>query len=214
MTGHLRKLLPLLTIGIFLLCSCGSERTESERQEDEMVDRAGGEDGLTYDETHQTWSTASRVLSELIEGAKMSDFGMMPISEGEEKDFSSVFPEKLGDYMQAPYDPQMIDKEQYSLVRMYQRDNEKLLFTIYRFETPLNMYNFFIALDSMYQKDPSLTAEEIKGGQLSGWHVKDSLNRHREIGIMLDDYTFLQADANPEFKGDMMELVQMLNFGE
>ncbi|GEM_PF-6733921 len=199
-------------LGLLLVTGCGSGEGESTEVGDTEFEEGTESGHLGFDETHQTWSTASRVLSELIEGAQFTDYGMMPISRGEERDFTSIFPEQLGDYTQSAYDPQMIDKDQYALVRLYERDEEKLLFTIYRFDTPLNMYNFFIALDSIYRQDPTLIADEIRDEKFDGWQVKDDQDKYREIGVVLDDYTFLQADANPQFEGDMMELIKLLQF--
>lgn len=206
---------PLIIALVFtglILNACGGSPEESR---DEVAERSEGiQDNkwLTFDETHQTWSTASRVISDLMAGAKFDDLGMMPISENSVNDFSSKFPEQLGPYQQTPYDPQMADKEQYAWLRLYEKEDEKLLFTVYRFESPLNMMNFFVTLDSMYREEPELSVDEIQLGNKSGWTVTDGHGRSREVGILLDDNTFLQVGVSPEFTGDMMELVQMIDF--
>jgi len=209
-----KSLLFLLAVafGLLLVAGCGSGEGDRAKAADSEIEDGTDSGHLGFDETHQTWSTASRVLSELIEGAQFTEYGMMPIPRESERDFSSIFPEQLDDFTQSAYDPQMIDKDQYALVRLYERAEEKLLFTIYRFDTPLNMYNFFIALDSIYRQDPTLIADEIRDEKFDGWQVKDDQGKYREIGVVLDDYTFLQADANPQFEGDMMELIKLLQF--
>jgi len=72
--------------------------------------------------------------------------------------------------------------------------------------------NFFVTLDSMYREQPELTVDEIQLGNKSGWSVTDAQGHSREVGILLDDNTFLQVDVCPEFTGDVLELVRMIDF--
>lgn len=197
---------------VMLVSSCGSTSEESVDGSLDLSEELTDNKWFTFDETHQTWSTASRVISDLMAGAKFDDLGMMPIGENSVNDFSSKFPEQLGPYQQTPYDPQMADKEQFAWLRLYEKGDEKLLFTVYRFDSPLNMMNFFVTLDSMYREQPELTVDEIQLGNKSGWSVTDAQGHSREVGILLDDNTFLQVDVCPEFTGDVLELVRMIDF--
>lgn len=198
------------TLAISLLVGCGSQESNSEDPDKISVDGGVEVTDLDSEVTHEDWSTASRVFNELISGSPGDKFGMIPVSEESTRDYSEIFPVTLGAYTKSTAVENGNGHSQLTFSEVYEKGSEKLMFTLYRFETPLNMLRFFTALDSLYLQDEDLVIDEIEIGFHPGWKVQDANGKDREVCIVIDDNTFLQADVNPEFTGQLIELIPLL----
>lgn len=207
-------LLPLFISWLVILCLPACSTSESSEEDQTIRETESGET-MTKSSSeisdHKSFSRATGLFKSLFTKEDVPDFGMLPFGEEAEEDLSEFFPTILLSYNLVS--GRQIAKELqniYHYTTAYEKEEESVMFSMYKFESSLKMLEFFMAIDSIYADDSGLLIREIKVMDYEGWEVLDSDGQRIEVCLVLPNTRLIQGSAGEIFEGDLIELLSEL----
>lgn len=209
----MNKLLLLKFLVVFLVLSaCGSGEKEKENpiefevESEGLITQSSQEVGA-----HPTFEQLTGLFERLLENTPDGSLGLVPLADETIRNLAAFFPAKLMSYHQTINEAVSLEEEKlHVFTSAYEKEEEAVTFTIYQFESSLKILEFFMALDSMYQKDPDLIINEINIDGLEGWEVLGKNGKKHEVCLVLPDTRLIQGSTGTVFHGDLSAMFSEL----
>lgn len=196
-------------------CTSGDKSGEVKKEELEIEDSDLLMKSSSDVSDHESFSKATGLFKTLFNQDDISDFGLLPFGEEAEEDLSDFFPGVLLSYNLVS--GRQIAEELtnlYHYTTSYKKQEESVMFSMYKFESSLKMLEFFMAIDSIYSENSDLRIKEIKILDYEGWEVLDKDGQLIEVCLVLPDTRLIQGSAGEVFKGDLIELLNELELSK